>query len=132
MESHEKHLFLFFDHNSKLALFFSHVFSHIIPLGSSFSFFQLLGLCLELFDSQDIALNFMLNNPHGCITNLIRAQKLMELGKVGIRLEDIQQVKSQVNGFFEIVSQCARHCAKQSLVVKHYFHVFMGKTKVEE
>lgn len=59
----------------------------------------------------------MLNNPHSCVSDLVCAQELMELGEVRVRLEYIQQVQGQVDGFFEIVSQCARHSSEESLVI---------------
>lgn len=55
----------------------------------------------------------MFNDFHCGVTDLVCRQKLMELGKVTVSLENVQQVQRQIYAFFVIVSECARYCAKQ-------------------
>ena len=37
-------------------------------------------------------LDLMLDNPHCSVSNLVRAQDLMELSEVRVSLEDVQEV----------------------------------------
>jgi hypothetical protein len=54
----------------------------------------------------------MLDDLHRRVANLVSRQKLMKLGKVTVCLKNVQQVQSQIDTFFIIVSQSARYCAK--------------------
>ena len=74
----------------------------------------------------------MIDNPHGSITNLVIREELMELREVRIRLENVQQVQSQVDGLLVVVAKRTRYSSEKRLVVEHDFHVLVGETKVEK
>ena len=74
----------------------------------------------------------MLNNPHCRVSYLVIGEKLVELGEVGVRLEDVQQVQSQINGLLVVVAECARHSAEECLVVKHDLHILVREAQIEQ
>ena len=49
----------------------------------------------------------------------------MELGEITICLENIEQVEGKLDGLFVVISQSSRDCAKKSLVLQHYLHIFI-------
>ena len=47
----------------------------------------------------------MFNDPDGGVSDLVGEKELVELGEIGVGLEDIQQVESQFERLFVVVSQ---------------------------
>ena len=74
----------------------------------------------------------MVNNPHRRVSNLVIGEELVELSEVGIRLKDIQQVQSQIDGLFVVVPKRARYGAEERLVVKHDLHILVRKAQIEQ
>lgn len=61
----------------------------------------------EIFDSDLVALYLVLHNLNSGISNLIAHQELMELCKVGVRLEYIQQIERHIQIILELLSKCS-------------------------
>ena len=72
----------------------------------------------------------MVDDFDGGVSNLVGDQELMELGEVAISLKDIQQVQSQFNRLFVVISQRSGHGAQQGVVLKHDLHIFVAQTQV--
>ena len=90
MESHKKDFFLFFNNHGKLFLVLVKFFVGLFPHLAALHLFQFDGLLLELTDSDDIPLDFVVDNLDGCITDLVGKQEFVELGEVTVCLEDIE------------------------------------------
>ena len=90
MESNEKNFLLLLDHDGQFPFFFTHMFSHLLIFWCSFLTFHFFHFCLEFLDSENVALDLMLNDPHCGITNLIGTKNFMELSEVRISLEYVQ------------------------------------------
>lgn len=97
MESNEQNLFLLLDHDAQFPFLFAKIVSHLLVTFSACSSLQIFHFLFELFHSNHVALDFMLNDADGCVTDLVGAQKLVELREVGVSLKDVEQVKSKVN-----------------------------------
>lgn len=56
----------------------------------------------------------------------------MELGEVGVRLEDVEKVKRKLETLLVVVAQCAADCAEECLVLEHVLHVLVREAQVQE
>jgi hypothetical protein len=59
--------------------------------------FQVICLTLEFLHTENVALDFMVDDLHSGVTDLVGAEDLMELCEVGVGLKDIQEVQCQVD-----------------------------------
>ena len=132
MEGNKEHLFLLLDHDCQLLLFPAHELNHLGEVWRILRTFKIFGLLFEFLDSHNIPLDFVVNDFHGSVSNLVRREELVELCEVGVGLEDVKKVKGQVNRLFVVVSQRAGDCAKQSFMLQHELHIFMGKAQIKQ
>ena len=93
---------------------------------------QILHLLLELLDADHVSLDFMLNYSHGSVTDLIGQKELMELREVGVCLENVQQVQSELERLLEVVPERAGYRPEQCLMLEHVLHVLVAETQVEQ
>ena len=66
------------------------------------------------------------------IANFVFHQKLVELGEIAIRLENVQQVESHIQRVFELFSESTGNDTEEGFVLKHKNHILVVVTKVEE
>ena len=127
MEGNEEHLFLLLDHDCQLLFFSAHELDHLREIWRILRTFKVFRFLFEFLDSHNIPLDFVVNNFHGGVSYLVRREELVELCEVGVGLEDVEKVKSQINRLFVVVSKCAGDCAKQSFMLQHELHILMGE-----
>jgi hypothetical protein len=89
-------------------------------------------LLSKLLDSNHVSLNFMLDNSHSGVTNLIGQEEFVELSKVRIRLEDVKQIQCEFERLLIIISERAGYGSKQSFMLQHVLHVLVTKAEVEQ
>ena len=105
MEGNKEHFLLLLDHDSKLSLLTMHVCGHFIVFVSSLGSLQVLRFLFEFANSDDVAFDFVINNLHCGVSDLVVGEELVELCEIGIGLKYVQQVQSQVNALLIVVSQ---------------------------
>lgn len=71
MEGDEQYLFLLFDHGGQLPLILSKLLSPRLIALCTFHGLDLISFLLEFLDPDYISLDLVVNNLHGCVTNLI-------------------------------------------------------------
>ena len=132
MERDKEDLLLLFDHDGELALLFSHVLDHFIIRRAALCLLQIFTLLFELAYAHNVALDLVVNDSHRSVSDLVIREELMELGEVRVRLEDVQEVESQVDRLLVIIAEGAGNSAKQCLVVEHDLHVLVREAEVEK
>jgi len=90
MEGDEKDLLLLLNHDGELSFLPLHELGHFLVAVSALRRLQILRLLFEFANSHDISLNLVVNDSHCSVSDLVDGEELMELRKVGIRLEDVQ------------------------------------------
>ena len=104
MKSDKKDFFLFFDHNRQFFFFLAQYPLHLLILRVALCGLQILHFLFELFDTDHIAFDLMFNDPDGGVSDLVGEKELVELGEIGVGLEDIQKVECQFQGFFIVIT----------------------------
>ena len=131
MEGHKEDLLLLLDHDSELPLLSVHVFGHLLEFLSAFGSLQVFWLLFEFTHAHNVSLDLMVDDLHGRVTYLVVWQELMELSEVRVGLEDVQQIQSQVDWLFVVVTKRTRHSSEQCLVIKHDLHVLMREAQIK-
>ena len=111
----------------KLFLVLSQLFLHCLvtlSMDLSLDSFRFLP---ELFDSDNVSFDLVIDDFNGRITNLVLQsqldlitygdQKSVEHSKIAVGLKDVQQVQSQLDALLEIISKRTRNGANQRLVL---------------
>lgn len=73
----------------------------------------------------------MVNDLHGSVSDLVGREEFMKLGKVWVGLENVEQVERQVDRLLVVIAKSARHCAEESLMLEHEFHILVREAQVE-
>ena len=126
MKGDKKDLLLLFNDLCKLFLILPKVSLCLFILLHILYTFHVLIFLLKFFNPNNIPFDFVINYLNGCISNLIGKKELMKLGKVALSLKDIQQVQSELNALFVVISEGPTHCAEQSIVFQHNLHIFIA------
>ena len=93
MESNKKYFLLLLYHDRQFLLLFLHVIRKLFILSSTEHSLHFLRLLLEFFDSNHITFDFMFNDFHSGVADLVSRQKLMKLCKVAVSLENVEQIQ---------------------------------------
>jgi hypothetical protein len=56
----------------------------------------------------------------------------VKLGEIGVSLEDIEEIKCELQTFLELIPESSGDCAEQGLVLNHELHVFVRKAQEEQ
>ena len=104
MERDKEDLLLLFDHDGELALLFGHVLDHFIVRRAALCLLQIFTLLFELAYAHNVALDLVVNDSHRSVSDLVIREELVELGEVRVRLEDVQEVESQVDRLLVIIA----------------------------
>jgi len=96
VEGNEQDLLLLPDHQRQTLLFFPHVLGQLLILRRALCLLKFEGLLLESLDSDHIPLDLVLHDPDRCVPNLILNEEFVELGEVGVGLEDVEEVECEL------------------------------------
>jgi len=132
VERDKKHLLLLLDDDCQLFLLFLHNHSHLIVLWLSEHLLKVLRLLFEFANAHDIPFDFVFDDAHGGVSDLVLDQEVLEVGEVRVRLEHVEEVESQVDRLLVVVTEGTTDSSEQSLVLQHELHVLVREAKVEE
>ena len=105
MKGYKQNFFLFFYHLRQFFFIFPEFLCSNLIIFRTHLLLQLSTFLFELFDSNDIPFNLVIDNPNSSVSDLVGDKELVEDSEVAVCLENIQKIKSQLNRLFVIVSK---------------------------
>ena len=132
MEGDKEHFFLLLNNLRQLLLILPELSLSLLILLHVLDIFQIFIFLFEFFDPNNVSFDFVVDDLNGSITNLVRQQKFMELSKVRVSLENIQQIQSQFYRLFIVVTESPTHSAEESLVFEHDLHILVAQAQEED